>query len=131
MSALLKMDCHTDGQESASVAPVFQLAPFTQYEISFQVAGGGTTTTVHQLTLPELLQTNALRVHEASDFGMDQSSPGLAVVGSGASAVVTMAPRRRGGPLTQPDGTFENVTATQGWECGRRPPSRMEQTLGT
>ena len=81
VSALVKTDCHTDLAESGIMTFLQGLSPFTEYEISLQVAGGGTTTTLHELSLPNLLREGALRVRDVGDFDADESSPGLAVVG--------------------------------------------------
>lgn len=113
VSALVKTDCHTDQGESGIMTFFQGLVPFTEYEVSFQVAGGGTTTTLHELSLPNVMRAGALRVHDAGDFDADTSSPGLAIIGAANTLAVSMRPRVRGYAPTHSDGTFENVPVAQ------------------
>ena len=115
VSALVKTDCHTDQGESGIMTFLQGLVPFTEYEVSFQVAGGGTTTTLHELSLPNVLRESALRVLNAGDFDDDTSSSGLAIIGAASTLAVSMRPRSRAHAPTHSDGTFENVTVAQNW----------------
>lgn len=115
VSTLLKADCAVESQETGIMAMVQNLLPLYEYEVTFEVAGGGTTTTLHDVSLVHLMQTNKLTVvNSGSDFDVDAVLPslsGLRVVSSGSGDVLMMHPqhidgRKTGSSPTFPDGAL-------------------------
>lgn len=112
VSTLLKSDCATDSQETGIIATLFSLLKFHEYEITFQVAGGGTTTTLHEITLVQLVQDGTVTVGDPTDFDMDASNEtGLKIVGSGATEAVMMRPQHIDGRKTGSDPFLWNSLA--------------------